>query len=168
MTPSHKEEALQRLHALPYRPEYCLPERLAFHARLGVQSPSNNELRKMHFAPYKRLREDFALELRSALGRDAPPRLQRSALIYVRRCGNDGLDWDNAYGGLKPVQDCLTAPSKSSPSGLHIIEDDDPVHMPFPPFVFQGKASPGKGNIEVFVFDLLGVEVAERGNAWLG
>lgn len=156
MPPRDPTAALARLEGL-YLPPYCRPQHLAFYARLGTQSPSNNELRKMHFARYKRLRDDFALELRAALGRRTPPRLQRAALVVIRRCGGEGLDWDNAYGGLKPVLDCLTAPCAASPSGLHIIEDDSPRHMPLPPFVLQGAAPRGAGSLELFVFDLEGL-----------
>ena len=121
----------------------------------------------MHFAAYKRLRESYAWLLHQALAGQRPPQLAQAAIVYVRRRGELGLDWDNLYGGLKPLQDCLVAPSKRSPTGLHIIEDDSPRHMPFAPFVFQGRAEAGEGSTEVFVFDLGKVAVQNVASFWL-
>lgn len=148
---------------LPYVPSFCRPEFLAFYAKCTPGTPSHNELRKMHFAAYKRLREAYAWQLRAALGKQPAPKVPQSAVVYVRRMGTSGLDWDNVYGGLKPLQDCLVAPSKRAPNGLHIIQDDSPRHMPVPPLVVQKPAPPNQSSVEVFVFDISALALQDSG-----
>lgn len=137
-----------------FLPSWCDESKLVFKVRLDEPTPSNNELRHMHFAPYKKLRERFAAQVKDALGDTEPPKLEKAALYIVRYCMGEGLDWDNALGGLKPALDCLVAPSSRNPSGLHIVEDDNQKHMPFPPFMTQEKAPRGQGWTEIFVFRL--------------
>ena len=88
-----------------------------------------------------------------ALGgrRPAEP-LKTSFLVVTRQCAGTGLDWDNAYGGLKPLLDCLVSPSARNPDGLGLIQDDSPAHMPFPPFMRQipGKKSQSQTLVEIF------------------
>lgn len=130
------------------------PANLIFKVHLDIPTPSNNEVKGMHFATYKKVRERFERQIKAALGGYAPPACQRSAVFVVRHCTNNGLDWDNAIGGLKPLLDCLSRPSKSSPSGQHIIEDDNPRNMLYPPIVAQEACKKGTGSTELFVFRL--------------
>lgn len=134
-------------------PPWCDPARLAFVLHLDEASPSNNTIKAMHFRAYKKLREQFAATVRDSLGDRQAPQLEHSALFIVRRSAGT-LDWDNALGGLKPILDCLVAPSSRNPSGLHIIQDDNPANMPYPPFMRQLKAKKGEGSTEVYVFEV--------------
>lgn len=147
-----------------YLPEWCLRESLFFKVRFDLPTPSNNEVKQMHFAAYKKLRERFERQVREALGSFPGPQRDKVALFVVRSCEGGGLDWDNAYGGLKPMLDCLVAPSKRNPSGLGVFVDDNPKNMPIPPFVRQEWAPRGQGFLDLFVFDLAGAppEVLER------
>jgi hypothetical protein len=48
--------------------------------------------------------------------------------------------------------DCLSKPSVRNPYGLHIIEDDNPVCMPYPPVVAMVPGLIGQSSTELFVF----------------
>ena len=137
-----------RSHQLP---TWCDPSRLAFVLHLDEASPSNNTLKGMHRFEYKKLREGFAVKVRGALAGRQPLQLAWSALYVVRRSAGH-LDWDNALGGLKPILDCLVAPSARNPSGLHIIQDDNPDAMPHPPYMRQLPAKRGQGSTQVYIF----------------
>ncbi|WP_162571065.1 MULTISPECIES: hypothetical protein [unclassified Variovorax] len=84
--------------------------------------------------------------------RPAAP-LAQAALVVVRRSAGE-LDWDNAYGGLKPILDCLVVKSSKNPSGLGLVTDDSPKHMPYPPWVVQRSAPRGRGNVHFAIFGL--------------
>lgn len=75
----------------------------------------------------------------------------KSALEIERYCAGS-LDWDNAYGGLKPLLDCLVAPSARNPDGLGLIQDDSPKFMPEAPRVFQLSAKRGAGYAVVRIY----------------
>lgn len=117
-------------------------------------TPSNNEIKAMHFAVYKKLRETFRglvadqLHLHHhhlgglARGPDGVP-ISPAWLQIERGKAGVGLDWDNAYGGLKPLLDCLVCPSARNPSGLGIVADDALIHMPYPPLVIQTQLKRG-------------------------
>jgi len=132
-------------------PPWCDPSRLACVLHLDEASPSNNVIKGMHFHSYKKLRTEFADKVRAALGDLSAPKLPLSALFIVRR-SSGSLDWDNAIGGLKPILDCLVAPSARNPSGLHIVEDDSPTYMPYVPFMRQLPAKRKAGSTEIYVF----------------
>lgn len=138
------------LHQLP---PWCSPERLAFVLDLDEASPSNNTIKGMHHFAYRKVREQFAVKVRGALAGREAPQLQQSALYIVRRSAGT-LDWDNAIGGLKPILDCLVRPSDRNPSGQHVVEDDNPKHMPHPPYMQQLSAKKGAGSTTVYVFAL--------------
>lgn len=140
--------------ALPELPSWATPDRLRYSLRLAAETPSNNTIKGMHFHAYKKLRNDYAVEVLSLIGGKRPASaIKVSGLVIVRYCVGGGLDWDNAYGGLKPVLDCLVAPSTRNPSGLGLIEDDKPKHMPAAPVLHQLPAKKGEGYAEIFVFD---------------
>jgi hypothetical protein len=134
-------------------PPWCEPGRLAVVLHLAEPSPSNNEIKSMHFHTYKKVRTAFAAEVKAALGDMVAPGLPLSALFIVRRSAGT-LDWDNAIGGLKPILDCLVQTSARNPSGLGIIVDDKPANMPYPPFMRQLPAKRGAGSTEIYVFSV--------------
>lgn len=127
---------------------------LVYHLVLPEQTPSNNEIKDMHYHAYKALRRRWHYWVLEALKfrRPAAP-LEMAGLVVVRYCAG-ALDWDNAYGGLKPLQDCLVLPSKRNPDGLGLVQDDSPRFMPYPPFVRQVKVRPDHGRTEVFIYRL--------------
>ena len=128
---------------------------LRYRLDLPVETPSNNVIKGMHFHAYKTLRQQWQLMVKASLKGAFPDSpVERSFLVIERRCSGGGLDWDNAYGGLKPVLDCLVRPSARNPDGLGIIEDDNPKNMPFPPFLKQTKAKVGQGSSTIFIYEL--------------
>jgi hypothetical protein len=127
--------------------------------QLPEATPSNNVIKGMHFRVYKKAREAWQCmvqdALQSARGSDsaALPPLDRCYLQIERHCAGAGLDWDNAYGGLKPLLDCLVAPSARNPDGLGVIRDDSPAHMPYAPSMTQHPAKKGAGRTVVRIYD---------------
>ena len=136
-------------------PYWCAGKALAFSFELPEPTPSNNTIKEMHWHAYRKLRLMWKLKVLSrALGGGRPERpLARAALVIGRRCAGE-LDWDNAYGGLKPLLDCLVQKTKRNPDGLGMVMDDSPRHMPYPPFVQQLPALRGDGSTHVAIFDL--------------
>ena len=134
-------------------PPWCAAAKLAHAFRIDEATPSNNVLKGLHFHAYRQVRVRLESKVLSGLGGKRPliPVLV-SGLFVARHCAGV-LDWDNAYGGLKPLLDCLVAPSKRNPSGLGLVLDDNPRAMPEPPYVRQLKARRGESFCEVFVFD---------------
>ena len=129
-----------------------LAHRLAL--EIPLQTPSNNEIKEMHHFVYKALRQKWKKLLwAAAAGRSQAP-LKRSWLVIERHCAGD-LDWDNVYGGLKPVLDCLVVPTKRNPDGLSFVENDNPKAMPFPPLVLQCPAPRGKGKTIIHIYEIL-------------
>ncbi len=127
---------------------------LQYELELPAETPSNNVIKGMHFHVYKTTRRNWRLMVQAALKGFRPEKpIEKAGLIIVRRCSGQ-LDWDNAYGGLKPMLDCLVTPSTRNPDGLGLILDDNPVAMPYPPFVKQVKAKPGHGSTTVFIYNL--------------
>lgn len=128
---------------------------LKFELSLPVETPSNNVIKGMHFHAYKHLRRAWKLMVLQALGGIRPERpIEQSFLVVTRECAGAGLDWDNAYGGLKPLLDCLVRPSPRNPDGLGLILDDNRKAMPFPPFVRQAEAPKGEGRTRLQIFQL--------------
>lgn len=127
---------------------------LRYDLALPAETPSNNVIKGMHFQVYKTTRWNWRLMLQAALKGHRPEKpIEKAGLIIVRSCAGQ-LDWDNVYGGLKPMVDCLVAPSVRNPDGLGLIEDDNPVAMPFPPYVEQVKAKRGQGSTRVLIYEL--------------
>lgn len=128
---------------------------LRYELSLPEQTPSNNSMREMHFHDYKRIRQLWCQRVFAALnGRKPKEPIEQAFIVIVRECQGEGLDWDNVYGGLKPLLDCLVCPSARNPSGLGLIRDDNPTNMPLPPFVMQHKAKRGEGKTTVKVYSL--------------
>ncbi|ATD59949.1 hypothetical protein CNX70_06935 [Janthinobacterium svalbardensis] len=99
----------------------------------------------MHFHAYKKLRNGWRASVLAAIGDEAPAApISRSALEIERYCAGS-LDWDNAYGGLKPLVDCLVVVSARNSDGLGLVEDDSPKFMPEASRVFQLPARRGAG-----------------------
>lgn len=129
--------------------------RLVYELRLSDATPSNNELKNMHFRVYKKLREDWRSIVAAALDHKLPTEpIDRAALEIERYCAGGGLDWDNAYGGLKPMLDCLVTASTRNPDGLGLIQDDSPKFMPEAPKLKQMPAKKGAGYTVVRIYSL--------------
>jgi len=127
---------------------------LRYELSLPSATPSNNVIKGMHFQVYKKTRGNWRLMVQAALKGFRPEKpLEKSGLVIIRRCSGE-LDWDNAYGGLKPMLDCLVSPSDKNPDGLGLILDDNPRAMPFPPFLKQEKAKPKQGSTTVLIYEL--------------
>lgn len=125
---------------------------------LPVETPSNNVIKGAHFHAYRNMRMQWCLMVKSALQGHAGknPPLEHS-FLHIRRHCVGSLDWDNAYGGLKPLLDTLVVASARNPNGLGLIVDDNPKSMPFPPFLEQVKAKQKQGKTEIFIYDLKGL-----------
>ncbi|MCC5610891.1 hypothetical protein LC612_30120 [Nostoc sp. CHAB 5834] len=127
---------------------------LCYTLMLPLETPSNNTIRSMHFREYKSLREGWQLVVASSIRGPRRPPLPRPFLCVERYCSGQGLDWDNAYGGLKPVLDCLVRPTSKNPSGLGLIEDDNLKVMPIPPLVTQLPADAKQGRTVIKIYNL--------------
>lgn len=141
-----------------------LPAALArFEFRLGASTPSVNEIRSMHYLAYRKLRKAYQTEVWAALvqaGHRIPSEPLQQVGLYIERGSAGYLDWDNAYGGLKPLLDCLVTRTARNPDGLGLIQDDSPRHMPEPPYLRQVVAPRNQGFTLVRVFDLTAPELA--------
>jgi hypothetical protein len=62
-----RELAEASLHGWVLAP-YLDPTHLIFKAHIDIATPSNNEIKGMHFTVYKKLRERFAHQIQAALG----------------------------------------------------------------------------------------------------
>ena len=85
--------------------------------------------------------------------------VERCYITIDRHSSGGVLEWDNAYGGLKPLLDCLVAPSTHNPDGLGLVRDDNPSNMPFPPGFRQLKVKPGHGQTVVKIYHASGWDV---------
>ncbi len=125
---------------------------------LPEATPSNNVIKGLHYRVYQKTRQAWRARVADALltaGYQLPAiPLARSHLEIERYSAGGGLDWDNAYGGLKPLLDCLVMPSAKNPDGLGLIADDNPKAMPLPPALTQHPAKRGEGRTVVRVYPL--------------
>lgn len=138
-----------------------LPEgsKLIYTLELSEATPSNNIIKGMHFFVYKKLRQQWKVKvLRSlvdqGIDHTAVEPIEKAFLSVYRFATSSGLDWDNAYGGLKPLFDCLVCPSDKNPDGLGLIKDDSPKYVPLPPFVQQMKAKRDNSATIVQIYSL--------------
>lgn len=137
-----------------------IPEnaKLVYTLELSEATPSNNVIKGMHFFVYKKTRASWKAKVLSALAKQevqlpvAP--LEKSFLAIYRFSAGGGLDWDNAYGGLKPLLDCLVVGTDKNPDGLGLISDDNPKKMPYPPFVQQVSAKKNNSSTIVQIYSL--------------
>lgn len=119
-------------------------------------TPSNNQLKRMHFFAYQRLRRQWRMKVLVALKGARPSAsaaIPSAGLAVTRYCAGT-LDWDNAYGGLKPLLDCLVLPTQRNPDGLGLIVDDSPRCMPLAPLMFQEPARRGLPRMQILIWDL--------------
>lgn len=123
--------------------------------RIPRRTPSNNEIKGMHWASYRALRKLFAQEVFVAAGRPSLPPLQKALLVIQRGSAGRGLDWDNAYGGLKPLLDCLVVASSRNPDGLGFIENDAPACLLAAPLLLQKSVPLGADFTRVLILDVL-------------
>lgn len=131
------------------------PGELRYVLTYAQETPSNNMLRGLHYHAYKHLRRAWHMSTLQALGgapRPAMP-LTRAFVVVQRYCAGE-LDWDNAMGGLKPLLDCLVAPSPRNPDGLGFIVDDSPRCLPYCPFMQQLPAARKRGKTIVWIYDM--------------
>jgi hypothetical protein len=127
--------------------------RLVYTLNLPEPTPSNNELRGMHYRVYKKTREEWRDRVAAAVPSLPAKPLQKAFIEVERYCGTGGLDWDNVYGGLKPLLDCLVAQSAKNPDGLGFIQDDGPKFIPVRPDVTQHPAKRGAGRTVVRIYE---------------
>jgi hypothetical protein len=134
---------------------WTVPGELRYDFVLPTPTPSLNVIKGMHFGAYKRVRESWLMEVFVALNGRRPKVAIERAFLTIERFGANGeLDWDNIYGGLKPLMDCLVLPSRRNPSGFGLIVDDKPKNMPFPPFVQQRRSKQTEECTRLQIFEL--------------
>lgn len=121
---------------------------------LDQATPSNNAIRGMHYRAYQKQRQNWRGRVVEAAAKAGwPGSTVERCCISVERYSPGSLDWDNAYGGLKPLLDCLVTPSARNPDGLAIIRDDNPASMPLPPFIRQLPGKRGQGRTVLRIYD---------------
>lgn len=87
-------------------------------------TPTLNLIKGMNRFTYKELRREFCWMVKAHC--DIPSEPVEYCDIIITRYGQRLLDWDNCYGGIKPLMDCLVMPTSTSPDGLGVILDDNP------------------------------------------
>lgn len=128
---------------------------LRYLLELDEASPSNNVIKGMHFHVYKKTRTLWKSKIAQAVNGKKITTIDKAYLIIERYSSGRGLDWDNAYGGLKPVLDCLVCPSDKNPDGLGLIQDDNPENMPFPPYFCQNSAKRNQGKLTIKIYEIV-------------
>ncbi|GJI97018.1 hypothetical protein RugamoR57_37360 [Duganella caerulea] len=127
---------------------------LVFTLTLPDATPSNNVIKQLHYRVYKKLREQWRAWVLEQLGGVLPAVPLELSDMEIERHSAGLLDWDNVYGGLKPLLDCLVCASDRNPDGLGLIRDDNPKNMPSAPAVTQLPAKRGAGRTVVRIYDL--------------
>ena len=115
-------------------------------------TPSLNQIKGMNQHVYKRLRQDFFWLVKSQIHRAKGDPIKNCS-ISITRHGSRMLDWDNCYGGIKPLMDCLVMPTKTNPSGLGLIEDDNPKVVTSL-VMYQEKAKRAEEKTVIIIMDL--------------
>lgn len=132
------------------------PGRLVYTLELPEATPSNNVIKAMHYRVYQKTRQAWRRLVQAGLpdGSVQGGPIDLSRLEIERYSAGGGLDWDNAYGGLKPLLDCLVCASARNPDGLGLIADDNPRAMPEAPRLTQHPAKKGSGRTVVRIYAL--------------
>lgn len=89
-------------------------------------TPTLNVWQRMHFRAKRRLMERYRMLILETLGRHRPRQPIERCVVRIERYSPKLPDWDNLYGGLKPVGDVLVVQSERNPLGLGLILDDSP------------------------------------------
>jgi hypothetical protein len=138
----------------PHRSSQLHTRELIYELHLPDPRSSNNAIKGMLFHAYKKLRNGSRAGVLAAVGGKVPAApIARSALEIERYCAGS-LDCHNAYGGLKPLLDCLVAASARNPDGLGLIQDDSPRFMPEAPRMAQYAARRGAGCTVIRIFSI--------------
>jgi hypothetical protein len=140
-------------HALP---PVFLAGSLRYSFVVPMETPSNNKIKNMHWMAYRTLRLTWRIQVLTHALKGCVPEepLLCAGLVIERHCAGE-LDWDNAYGGLKPLLDCLVTKTGRNPDGLGLIKDDSPRYMPYPPVVLQKKAKRKESftNVKIYLLN---------------
>ena len=91
-------------------------------------APSLNVIMRQNPFEYQKMRRELCQEIWLALiqtGHAKAPPISKARVHIIRRSPKK-LDHDNFVGGCKPLLDCLRKVSRSNPSGLGLIDDDNP------------------------------------------
>lgn len=90
-------------------------------------TPTLNQWQRMHWAQRRKLCERFAWLLKLGNPKKQGKEISHCQIVIYRMSPGARPDWDNLYGGFKPLLDCLVMPTKSHPHGLGWIVDDNPA-----------------------------------------
>lgn len=103
----------------------CVVEGDVIHICIPEKTPTLNKWQRMHFRVKEREVKKFAMYLLGATaGKFSKP--IKKCTMHVKRYSSRTPDWDNLYGGLKPLLDAMVVPTSRNPNGIGIIEDDNP------------------------------------------
>lgn len=146
------EDRFARLAEAVSRASFVRDWELRYRIIIPEPTPSNNVIKGMQRFAYRDLRRTWRDYVWVGLKGRLPKQPLSSARVVINRHCNGALDWDNAFGGLKVLFDCLVVPTDRNPDGLGLITDDNPVAMPEPPYLRQIKARRGKGFTECLIY----------------
>jgi hypothetical protein len=126
-------------------------------------TPLLNQWQRWHFRKRTRECQEWAWLVKAAMNGarlERPPPLKRCR-IHVDRFSTQAPDWDNLYGGLKPVLDALVVMTKRNPHGIGLIEDDNPAVVKALTALWH-PCKPNEGKSQV-VIEELPLALAEEG-----
>lgn len=88
------------------------------------KTESNNEIKRMHWAVYKKCREEWTLEVMCAMPVGARGQHgNEKKYLEITRYGTKKLDRDNLWGGVKLLVDSIVD------MGLMVDDSDEWCHM---------------------------------------
>lgn len=107
-----------------------IPARIdLFEFRLPKPFKLLNETMNMHWSTRHRYKQFLARQIAASIDMPALMQPMQRARVTITRYSLGNPDWDNVVGGSKHLVDCLIVRSKTHPTGLGIIVDDDPEHL---------------------------------------